>query len=1439
MTLQPLRSQIESRIAAGEDVGVLQTLAVAKMPAPPEVGALLTTQLAVSADLALSSPALASGGDSAIDLTGTADVLGLKGVDLQVTFTASANAWPDIQVVVTLPASWRAGASFPRLAGTPFDGVTLASPAFVFTTAAAGAHAWTDGAGQAQTSTLSRGLSFVADLVPSNVIGLLSAVVQEGASGLRVPLAGTVDLTPLAAGAPSPDIALRGPLGRALAPVSGFTFGTPSVTIANKPGATDGPGVVPRVFVSVPLIVDGRPLLTVAAPVSMRGPYLSIFVEAEEAGLSLAQICSLVAGESITADLPDFLQDAFATVGFRSFYLDIVAASMKPARAGVTVGTLEPWGLADVTVESTTLTFVITDPLGRKQVSRTFHADITFFPQVFPGTFDLLICADDGDGVMVSAEYHGSVSLDTLVSKLTDGAVQIPPELVEVTFEDFGASFTKTGGGWDWQLFGKSDATFTIPMVSGQVEASVTAHVSSTAGQRTYQAAGCLNIGNAFFLLEVDLGPESNLLTGTWALTGGASLGFADLAAAVRLPPPPIPPDLDLALTDAELQYDFGTKSLLVTATSVHYGEAIFVAVSRTTPPLFAFGVSLSLGVRLADIPLVGGRIPDAQNLGIDTATIWVLSRPVTKAEVQVVNARAAAAKFPALPDQDIKAPVVLSADLRLGGSDVLPLRIALGSSSSPPEAAGAAAQEPAAAMSAGPQAPAASQDDGTVWLNVQRQIGIFQLNRIGIGYTGGQLRFALDAAITLGPFALSMDGLSISSPLTSFEPAFSLDGLGVSFNQPPLKIAGALLRLPGSALDPAVEFQFDGTVVIKTAKIALAGIGSYAQLASGDPSLFIFAQLEMPLGGPPAFFVTGLMAGFGFNRSLTIPGMDEVQSFPLLLLAQPPAPGAASPRQDPMNVLGLLEGRIAPAGGAKRQWITPQPGALWFAAGIEFTSFKIANTRALLVVELGDDLTIALLGLSKIRLPVPEQGTPSYAYAEMQLRAVLQPDDGTFMASAILSDSSYVLTPDCHLTGGFAFGLWFGPNPHAGDFVITLGGYHPAFQIPSHYPLVPRLGFNWAVSDAVSIKGDAYFALTPSCVMAGGGLEVLFQEGDLSAWFTAHADLLVSWRPFFFVAAIDVGIGVSFRLNLLFCHVTISLSIGASVDMWGPPTGGKVHVHLVVVTFTVRFGSDNAGADQQPLDWTALRSLLPAPQSVCTITAQGSLAGTADSPASTSQKRWIVRPRGFSFATQSAIPASTLTHTGAPAAPVATASTIAIRPMNKAAVTSTHSVQVTQDTPAGTPVDVSSWRFEPCTQSVPEALWGAPPVPFSQIPAAPSAKTIPGAPVGYTVSIPDPVLGSHVGATAFAVLLEEYISPPGQSPLAPAVQATANYLPSASTATIGQIAQMAAGQAFSSRTALFNALAASGVLAASNGSLVALAAKAAHLFTDAPMQQA
>src|SRR5690606_41729865 len=72
-------------------------------------------------------------------------------------------------------------------------------------------------------------------------------------------------------------------------------------------------------------------------------------------------------------------------------------------------------------------------------------------------------------------------------------------------------------------------------------------------------------------------------------------------------------------------------------------------------------------------------------------------------------------------------------------------------------------------------------------------------------------------------------------------------------------------------------------------------------------------------------------------------------------------------------------------------------------------------------------------------------------------------------------------------------------------------------------YPVVPRLGLQWRVSNAIVIKGGAYFALTSEALMAGLEVEV-------------SADFGFAW------ARIAFGDRKSTRLNS--SHVKISYAV-------------------------------------------------------------------------------------------------------------------------------------------------------------------------------------------------------------------------------------------------------------------------------------------------------
>nr|WP_219826015.1 DUF6603 domain-containing protein [Nonomuraea typhae] len=505
---------------------------------------------------------------------------------------------------------------------------------------------------------------------------------------------------------------------------------------------------------------------------------------------------------------------------------------------------------------------------------------------------------------------------------------------------------------------------------------------------------------------------------------------------------------IEIVLRDLVAHFSADLAADVPDSLRIEVKDAKFVRVKPASGPAgFVVGVDLSAAVDLAQLPLVGGFLSQAGTLSVENLQILYSSGDLQAQAAGVVNGLLGQAQVVPLPQAGLKKGVAALAELK-AGNETTPVALDV-----PP--------------SANAPAPKAAAPASTVhWISVQKKLGVIQINRVGVQYQDKELLFALDAAVALGPLSMTLDGLTAGSPLDRFAPTFNLSGLALSYSAPPVEISGALLHLPGSELAPGVAFQYDGTATIVLPNFSVAAVGSYAQLRDGAPSLFVFAQLEGALLEAPPVLITGLMAGFGFNRELSLPSSAaEVPGFPLLALHKqgPDAP----------QVLDVLEGRrpAAPPYPARR-WIAPREGSYWLALGVEFTVAEVVNAKLLLAAEFGQDLVVAVLGTAILQLPLPaESATRTYVYAELGLDAVIRPNQGTFTLEAQLSPASYVLTPACHLTGGFACAVWYGPSPDAGQFVITLGGYHPAFHPPAPYPRVPRLGIDWAVGGGVSIR--------------------------------------------------------------------------------------------------------------------------------------------------------------------------------------------------------------------------------------------------------------------------------------------------------------------------------------------------------------------------------
>jgi Family of unknown function (DUF6603) len=808
------------------------------------------------------------------------------------------------------------------------------------------------------------------------------------------------------------------------------------------------------------------------------------------------------------------------------------------------------------------------------------------------------------------------------------GITSVPQPVRSLTLSNLLVSY-QTGTG---QFAFTCEAGFTVDTTSVAVLVTITvgppAQLAGQAGEGAAVVAGSKGYAAIFTGQVTFAGHQFNIVFDT--ADSGTDVLIADY---VHTGDP-----VELRALVADISADLAQA--IPPGISVDLTEIKFVFLKQASST-WAFGLRLGTGINLSELPIVGSKLPPDATLAIRNLQILYSSAALTADQTGIIN--------PLLPTGVAQLPgtvgegIAFDADVQLGSTTQHLHAGVTPPGTTPPVAptgppAGRAALP---AADAAPAVPPASSTDPVKWLDVNKQFGIFAFKRVGAGYHDNVLLFALDASVALGPVAFSMQALTVGSKLTEFAPEFSLKGLALTFDQPPVAIGGAFLKTQETVAGKPIDSYY-GEVIVQAATFGLKALGGWAPDA--DPaSFFLFVSIDYPLGGPPFLFVTGLAGGFGINSRLTLPTIDQVHNFPLLPSNAPAE--QATPAETINAVIPALQGTFQPLAGQ-----------YWLAAGISFTSFEMIDATVVIAVAFGVDLQIGVIGTCAMTFPT---GDPNpVAYVEIDIVASFTPSTGLLSVDGKLSPASYLFGDFVKLTGGFAFYAWFA-GEHAGDFVVSIGGYHPAFTRPDNYPVVPRLALAF-VCGPVKVIGQAYFALTPSMFMAGLRLTATFEAGPVKAWFDAGLDFLIAWAPFHYEAHAWVTIGCSVDLGLF----TLSVQVGADLQIWGPEFGGQAQVDLDVVSFTIGFGA--AAAPPAPVGWsTFAANFLPPPQAAPAAMAAHAVAAaraatTAGAPAAdevpgvlqaavTSGRLprtapgfdWIVDPDQFRIATASSIPAN------------------------------------------------------------------------------------------------------------------------------------------------------------------------------------------------------
>ncbi|PZU10107.1 DUF6603 domain-containing protein [Sphingomonas sp.] len=517
--------------------------------------------------------------------------------------------------------------------------------------------------------------------------------------------------------------------------------------------------------------------------------------------------------------------------------------------------------------------------------------------------------------------------------------------------------------------------------------------------------------------------------------------------------------------------------------------------------------------------------------------------------------------------------------------------------------------------------------------IEINRTLGPLHIQEIDLLYNPipnrpGEVGITLDASVAIAGLEIAADDLGLYVPLD--RPAdlsqwrIDLSGLAVDYSNSSLSISGGLLK----ATLPDGSIEYRGSLAVDVSGYGLSAIGAYARPkdASGEyTSLFVFLAISAPIGGPPYLFITGLAGGAGFNRRLLTPRDPAgVPGFPLVRAMDGGGGG------DPMEQLQRIGTDIPPS-----------RGGFWIAAGVRFSTFELLHTTALLTVAVDRGFEITLMGLMRLTLPPAEEA--AIVSLELALAAKYSTVDQVLSIRAELTNNSWLLSRDCHLTGGFAFVIWF----NRPEVLLTVGGYSRYFTPPDHYPVVPRVGFHWEVGQGIAIKGGQFFAITHSAVMVGGSLEASYQLGPIRAWFIADLDMILSWDPFFYKASAIVQVGVEVKLRGCAFGIcielpTLQVTIGATLDMEGPPLSGLVTVDVGVAKFPIPFGTKKP---QPFLSWEQIRDKYLGAGSVASVAA-GGLAGSGQ-PDGSEAKPWLVASE-FALRIESKMPATALRLNGA-----------------------------------------------------------------------------------------------------------------------------------------------------------------------------------------------
>jgi len=764
-----------------------------------------------------------------------------------------------------------------------------------------------------------------------------------------------------------------------------------------------------------------------------------------------------------------------------------------------------------------------------------------------------------------------------------------------------------------------------------------------------------------------------------------------------------------IRLLDADANLPEALKSLALDLNYILFNYASGKAEGRK----WLVGVDLSLvAPDLSSIPLLGSLVEDLHLKIVDDLLLVYSSAAVSKKDIDALNK-----KLPkdqpkiSIPEGAKDTAQILHKGINVSGH--------LACSATP----GLVLPGPTSAEKGGEGESGQSDSKGDgedldlkLWFKVQKKLGPLSIDKVGVGFDlkNLELDFMLDGGLDVGGFSLHLQDFSIGSPLTHFEPKVDIRGIAIAYTNPQIELAGALVKLVSKDEHGEDYTEYVGEVKAAVGDdITVLALGGYANYMD-HPSMFGYGFLGIPIPiAPTDFEIDGFALGFGYNQAIHAPMANEVDKFPLVAQVMPgaPEPETDVAKKDKKSQAKALIEQF----DNLQKFIFPHLGSFFGAAGMKVKGYEMLDLFALAIFEAGSRFELDLMGMGSLTVPVPKTGegdsnVPALAYIGLSFITSIAFSDGYIGASASITDDSYFLLPDVKPSGGFAAYLWWA-GPHSGDFVVSIGGYNPNFDVPEHYPAVSRvlLPCCFFALTAPRITNRGYIALCPHAVMAGIEIEFSYSLWIATASLRFDLDLLLGWKPFYF----DASMSVTLRLSAHIWFIHITLEVSASLRFWGPifdvlPYAQTFEIHAgpfkLSVTNPPWASPDSSGP--QPIEWAEFKaSFLPkAEDAVCPVRVNQGLVSEVKRSDGTTLP--ILNPTHLRITVESMVPLGKSGIGDASPGPVANANTnFGIAPMG-IRFGDLHTVQTIKVTRDGDPVE-DAFAFNPILRRFPWGMWG------------------------------------------------------------------------------------------------------------------------------------